>query len=95
VGSGKSLIDPTSAQRLTRELTTAEFRPPLHDDEPELLSLILEGLTDAQIAERLDMPRELAAARISALVARIIRPEGHEESIAQPTPPGKHRRSDD
>ncbi|MGH3508546.1 MAG: response regulator, partial [Nocardioidaceae bacterium] len=95
VGSGKSLIDPAAAQRLTQELTTAELRPPLVDDERELLSLVLEGLTDAEIAERLGVPGDRASARVSALVTRIIHPEGSEESAAPSLPPGKHRRSDD
>ncbi len=56
VGSGKSLIDPAAAERVTQELLTSELRPPLVDDEREILTHVLGGLTDAQIAERMGIP---------------------------------------
>ena len=95
VGSGRSLIDPESAERVTRELVTGELRPPLVDEEREVLTHVLGGLTDAQIAEQTGMSLERASTEITRLVARIFRPEIGDESTAQPTPPGKHRRADD
>ena len=92
VGSGKSLLDPAAAERVSRELLTVELRPPLADDERVLLTHILDGLTNRQIAEQLDLPLERASAEITRLVARIIRPGSEEGSTDQAT--GKHRRSD-
>ena len=92
VGSGKTLLDPASAERVTRELMTAELRPPLVGDEREVLTHVLGGLTNSQIAERMGISLERASAEITRLVARIIAPEVGEEPTPQPTQQGKHRR---
>jgi DNA-binding NarL/FixJ family response regulator len=92
VGSGKSLLNPAAAERVSRELLTVGLRPPLADDERELLTHVLDGLTDSQIAERLDLPLERASAEITRLVTRIIRPGSEEGATDQAT--GRHRRSD-
>ena len=88
VGAGKSLIDPTAAQRVTQELLTSGLRPPLVDDEREVLTHVLGGLTDAEIAERMGMSLERASTEVTGLVARIFRPGPGEGSPPQPTPPG-------
>jgi two-component system, NarL family, response regulator DevR len=94
VGSGKSLIDPAMAQRMTRELLTGELRPALVDAERAMLTRILDGLTDAQIAEEMGISLERASSEISALVARVLVPARGDGSSSQPTPPGRHRRPD-
>jgi len=94
VGSGTSLIDPATAQQMTRELTTAELRPPLVDAERAIVTDVLRGLTDAQIAERSGVSLERASTEIAGLVARILRPAIGDDSTPRPVPPGKHRRPD-
>ena len=92
VGAGKSLIDPAAAQRVTQELLASELRPPLVDDEREVLTHVLGGLTDAQIAERMGIPAEHASPAITGLVARIFHPGNGDGPTHEPTAPGKHRR---
>jgi two-component system, NarL family, response regulator DevR len=94
VGAGKSLIDPAAAARVTQELLTSGLRPPLVDDEREVLTQVLGGGTDAQIAERMDVPLEQASTAIAGLVARVLRPGSGEGASQQPTSSGKHRRPD-
>lgn len=94
VGAGKSLIDPSAAERVTQELLTSGLRPPLVDAERATLTHVLGGLTDAQIAERMDVPLEQASTEIAGLVARVLRPGSGEGAAQQPTSPGKHRRPD-
>jgi two-component system, NarL family, response regulator DevR len=92
VGSGKPLLDAASAERVSRELLTAELRPPLVDDERAILGHVLDGLTDPQIAEQAGIPLERASTEINQLVARIFSPETGEGSTPPPT--GRHRRPD-
>ena len=74
VGAGKSMIDPAAAQRVTQELTTGGPTPPLVDEEREILTHVLRGLTDAQVAEQMGVSRQRASTEITRLVARIIQP---------------------
>lgn len=94
VGSGRSLIDPAAAERVTRELVTGELRPPLVDDERAMLTHVMGGLTDAQIAERMDVPLDVVSQTVTGLVGRIVQPATEGKAGLQATPPGKHRRPD-
>ncbi|HWM72328.1 MAG TPA: response regulator transcription factor [Nocardioides sp.] len=94
VGAGKSLIDPAAGQRVTRELLTSQLRPPMVDAEREILSHVLGGLTDTEVAEQMGLSLESAAPEIAGLVARILRPGIAEGSTPPPIPQGKHRRPD-
>jgi DNA-binding NarL/FixJ family response regulator len=97
VGAGKSLIDPTTIERVSQQLMrdVEELQPPLSVDERRLLALVVGGLTDAQVAERLGASVEAATAEIAALIERIMRPAPPTRSAPGPTPPGRHRRTDD
>lgn len=94
VGSGRSLIDPAAAERVSQELLASELRPPLVDDEREVLTHVLGGLTDAQIAERMGISAERASPEITSLVARIFQPGNGDGPAQEPTAPGRHRRPD-
>lgn len=94
VGSGRSLFEPSAVERVTRELLSNELRPPLLDDEREILTHVLDGLTDPEIAERMGIPPERATPDITRLVTRILRPEGGDEPTQESAAPGKHRRPD-
>jgi FixJ family two-component response regulator len=54
VATGKSLIDPATAERVTRQILAGmdEFRPPLSDYERELITQVAYGLTNDQVAQR-------------------------------------------
>lgn len=92
VGSGKPLMDPASAERVSQDLLTVELRPPLADDERAMLGHVLGGLTDPQIAEQMGIPLDRASNEITGLVTRIFRPETGDGP--PPSSEGKHRRSD-
>jgi DNA-binding NarL/FixJ family response regulator len=67
-----SLIDPATA-----DLVKADYldrldavRPPLTDDEREILRLAVEGLTDSEIAERVGVAEDALRPQLLALIER-------------------------
>ena len=95
VAAGKSLIEPAAAAQLTRQLLADidEFRPPLTDHEREILTHVVRGHTNREIAEHLGLALEPVAVDITTLIERVTRPlsrEGAEPSSR----PAKHRRPD-
>ena len=96
VGAGKSLIEPDTLERVSRQMLAAmdELRPRLTDDELQVLSEVIDGHTDAQIAERSGVPLDAATAQVSALVARLTDPMSPGFPAPGSAQAGKHRRSD-
>jgi two-component system response regulator DevR len=94
VGAGRSLIDPGTLDRVSRQLSGGmdEVRPPLTRAERQVLTQVVEGLTDTQIAERMEVPVEAAAEQVSSLVERIM---GSRSSTSGSVHTGRHRRRED
>ena len=95
VGAGKSLIDRDTLEHVGRQLLTAcdELRPRLSESEQQVLAGVIEGQTNAQIAEWTGASLDATTAQVTALIARLTDPMS-----AQPGPrgaqAGRHRRSD-
>ena len=97
VGAGKSLIDPATRDRVSGQLVRGidELEPPLNPHERGILIQVLDGLTNAQVAGRLGLSVEAAAADINALIERVMRPEFPMRAAPRSAHPGRHRRIDD
>jgi DNA-binding NarL/FixJ family response regulator len=95
VATGRSLIDPATAERVTRQIMTVldEFHPALTEYEREVLAHVAGGLTNHQVAERMGMSLERVATDITALVARMPGAVAGQRSVSDPAPGGKHRRT--
>jgi DNA-binding NarL/FixJ family response regulator len=96
VGAGKSLIDSDTLERVSRQLLAAmdELRPRLTEDELRGLSAVIEGQTDAQIAERSGLSLDAATAQVAALIARLTDPTSPGFPAPGSAQAGKHRRPD-
>jgi two-component system response regulator DevR len=94
VGSGKSLIDVATVERTTQRLLTAidELRPEPTEDERRILTDVLQGLTNDQIADRMEVPLETMHSRISGLVHRLLHPAPGQISSPALGSRGRHRR---
>ena len=73
VGAGKSLIDRDTLERVSRQLLAAidELRPRLSEREQQVLAGVIEGQTDAQIAERTGASLDATTAQVTALIERL------------------------
>jgi two-component system response regulator DevR len=101
-GAGRPLMDPEVGQRVTAQLLAEldEWAPRLDDREHELMTLVLDGLTDAQIADRIGADVKKVSADVSALVTRttgLAAATGlpSASTRADDRASGRHRRSDD
>ena len=97
VGAGNTLIDPTTMERVSQQLMRGadELQPPLTVEERRLLALVVEGLTDAQIADQVGGAVETVTADIAAIIQRIMQPAPPVRAAPGPWQPGRHRRADD
>ena len=92
LGGGRSMIDPELAEPVIGRLKSQIPRPPLEDHERQVLTYVLEGLTNREIADRMATDVGALGTEIAALIARIT---GSAVEQGQPTSqdtPGKHRR---
>jgi two-component system response regulator DevR len=73
VGDGRSLLDAAAVDQVRRHLHTRleAASEPVFDEDRSLLSLVLEGLTDQQIADRTMRTLEAASIDTSALTSRL------------------------
>jgi len=96
VAAGKSLIDPATTAQVTRQLVAGmdELRPPVTEYEREIVTHVVRGLTNRQIAERMGLSLEPVAADVTTLIERMTRPLSRQGSEPGSVPPGKHRRPD-
>jgi two-component system response regulator DevR len=78
VAAGRSVLDPRAAQRamdLLRDGLVAG--PGLSGRDRQLLELIGDGLTDRQIAQRLNEPVDTAKGEVLSLLGKLGLPGGH------------------
>ena len=77
VAAGKSALDPRAA-KLTMDLLRGELaaRPGLSGRDRQLLELIGDGLTDRQIAQRLNEPVNTAKGEVLSLLGKLGLPGG-------------------
>ena len=96
VGAGKSLIEPSTIDRVRRLLLSEidEMKPTLTEDDRGILTHVVEGLTNSQIAERMAFTDDATADRISSLVERMLGSMSAAPVVPGSTPSGRHRRPD-
>ncbi len=77
VAAGKSALDPHAA-KLAMDLLRAELAtgPGLSARDRQLLELIGDGLTDRQIAQRLNEPADIAKGEVLSLLGKLGLPGG-------------------
>ena len=93
LNGGRSMIDPALAEPVIRRLRSQTPIPPLSDREQEVLALILDGLTDREIADRMGMDVGPMGTEITALIGRITSQAPVQGRPTSQDSPGKHRRS--
>ena len=71
-----------------------ELRPRLSEREQQVLAGVIEGQTDAQIAERTGASLDATTAQVAALIARLTAPMSIQPGMPRGAQAGKHRRSD-
>ena len=96
VGAGKSLIDRDTLEHVRRQLLAAvgELRPRLSESEMQVLSEVIEGQTNAQIAERSGASLDATTAQVTALIGRLTDPMSLQSGGPRGAQVGKHGRSD-
>lgn len=73
LGVGKSMIDQASIERVNGDLLARmkEVRPRLTARQEQILFHLLEGLTDTQIAEQMDITADQASVDVAALIEKV------------------------
>lgn len=79
VASGESLLAPTVTSRLVRQFvsrpgprsTSAEVLAPLTEREREVLALVAQGLSNAEIAQRLVLSPATAKTHVSRILTKL------------------------
>ena len=93
LGGGRSMIDPALAEPVIRQLKSQTHLPPLNGRDQRILEYVLDGLTDREIAERMDTDVGAMGTEVAILIARITRSAPERVQPADHGSPGKHRRS--
>lgn len=90
IGEGKPVLDPALAARVRDDLgrRADELQPPLSAREHDILTLVLDGRTDQQVADSLDEP----VALVRDAVARLTRRLTTAPNLVDWRSPGRHRR---
>jgi DNA-binding NarL/FixJ family response regulator len=72
--TGRALIDPVTVARVTADFLERldRVRPSLTDDERQILRHVADGLTDAEIAERMGVDEQPLHQTVAALVERTL-----------------------
>jgi two-component system response regulator DevR len=78
VGTGRSLLAAGTVERVTGRLMERlkHLRPAPTDYEQQVMTHVLEGLTNQQIADRLDVAEEQVRADVGDLIERLGVPAG-------------------
>jgi two-component system, NarL family, response regulator DevR len=71
LGSGRPMIDTTMAERVRAQLRSRVDDLGLGDDEREVLTEVVDGQTDSEIAERRGADLEQTSATVATLVGRL------------------------
>jgi DNA-binding NarL/FixJ family response regulator len=97
VGAGRSMIDPTTSEQVSKQLMRAvdELQPPLGSGEKQLLTRVVEGLTNSQIAESQGTTVDAASAEVTRLIERVMAPVPPRLEDPGSFAPGRHRRGAD
>ena len=82
VAAGGSSLDAYAtavAMQLVREQLATDSGPGLTEQEQRVLDLIGHGLTDREIARRMDLSEQAAKAQVLALLSRLglLKADGH------------------
>jgi two-component system response regulator DevR len=95
LGAGRSLIDPALRQRVAGQLMAQveSGTPPLDSQKRLLLRSILEGLTNQQIANKLDTDVQVIAAEAITLIDNLTRWAPTQDGPFTDGSQGRHRRS--
>ncbi|HSS67304.1 MAG TPA: response regulator transcription factor [Nocardioidaceae bacterium] len=74
IGSDASLIDAAVAERVRAAYLRRldDLRPPLSHEDRELLGHVADGLTDAELAQRMGLDEEPLHDRVAALIERTL-----------------------
>jgi len=90
VGEGRPLLDPASVTRVRDDLAIRAdgLQPPLTVRQADVLSLVLEGKTDQEVADSLLDQVPLVRDEVSLLMARLTT---SPDLVDRPSP-GRHRR---
>jgi two-component system response regulator DevR len=90
VGEGRPLLDPASVTRVRDDLAIRAdgLQPPLTVRQADVLSLVLEGKTDQEVADSLLDQVPLVRDEVSLLMARLTT---SPDRVDRPSP-GRHRR---
>lgn len=92
LGEGRPMIDTALAGSAIRQLRSQVTSPPWTEHEREVLSHVLDGLTNRQIADRMGTEAGATAAEIAALIGRVRSSSpGPGHPMVQDSP-GRHRR---
>ena len=84
VAAGKSALDPRAA-RLAMDLLRGQLAsgPGLSGRDRQVLELIGDGLTDRQIAQRLNEPVDTAKGEVLSLLGKLGLPGGHATGASE------------
>jgi two-component system response regulator DevR len=93
LGEGRSMIDPALADSAIRQLRSQTAAPPLTDREQQLLAAVLDGLTNAEIADRMGSDLAATSAEVARLIGRVRSASPGPGHPTVPGSPGRHRRS--
>lgn len=96
VGAGERLVDAVKTERVTAELlaTLKDISPALTEHEQQMLTHVLGGLTNGQIAERLGVAEESLGTDLAPLLERLTNRSNWHRPASGAHGPGKHRRHD-
>lgn len=88
VGAGRPLIDAVDSERVTAQLLgrMKDVDPTMNEHEQTMITHVLGGLTNRQIAERLDVAEESLGTDLAALLDRLT-----TQSHRHRPPPGARR----
>jgi two-component system response regulator DevR len=94
VGAGRSLISPAQTERVTAQLLARvkAASPALSAYEQQVITHVLEGLTNRQIAERLNVAEESVGADVAALIELLTNRSSRRSPGSGLRIPGKHLR---
>jgi two-component system, NarL family, response regulator DevR len=71
LGTRRSLIDSATAQRVRDQLTWQVAALRLSDDDRALITDVIQGRTDSEIAERRDADLDETSKRVAGLIGRL------------------------
>ena len=71
LGTGRPMIDTAMAERVRGQLTSRVSALALDDDEQQILTDVVDGLTDSEIARRQGTDLEQTSETVAAMIGRL------------------------